>query len=192
MLQVPTIIVVFYITISRFFRSLPFETFVICLMVGINFNINSQDNKACNIWVTVIVGTCNVRGYCQYLTNIFFFFLEKTWFRLEYLQNIILNDNWHVSFCMTTTTKQIQKWNKLLFMVLLKLIILGLWNVFQFLILSTVFVTFINVYSGWFYLFWTLARSICVRFEVFLAFLFFTGTVSELSVCGKRTIHNLA
>lgn len=77
MLQVPTIIVVFYITISRFFRSLPFETFVICLMVGINFNINSQDNKACNIWVTVIVGTCNVRGYCQYLTNIFFFFREN-------------------------------------------------------------------------------------------------------------------
>lgn len=105
MLQVPTIIVVFYITISRFFRSLPFETFVICLMVGINFNINSQDNKACNIWVTVIVGTCNVRGYCQYLTNIFFF-LEKTWFRLEYLQNIILNDYWHVSFCMTTTTNK--------------------------------------------------------------------------------------
>lgn len=75
---------------------------------------------------------------------------------------------------------------------LIKLIILGLWNVFQFLILSTVFVTFINVYSGWLYLFWTLACSICVCFEVFLAFLFFTGTVSELSVCCKRTIHNVA
>lgn len=155
-------------------------------MVGINFKINSQDNKACNIWVTVIVGTCNVRGYCQYLTNIFIW--EKKLFRLEYLQNIILS----VSFCMTTTTKQIQIWNKLRFMVLLKLIILGLWNVFQFLILGAVFVTFINVYSGWFYLFWTLARSICLCFEVFLAFLFFTGTVSELSVCCKRTIHNLA
>lgn len=157
-------------------------------MVGIDFN--SQDNKAYNLWVTIIVGTCNFPGYCRYLTNIFIW--EKKWFRLEYLQNIILNDYWHVSFCMTTTIKQIQIWNKLLYMFLLKLIILGLWNVFQFLILSTVFVTFINVYSGWFYLFWTLARSICVCFEVFLAFLFFTGTVSELSVCCKRTIHNLA
>lgn len=159
-------------------------------MVGLDFNCNSQDNKAYNIWVTIIVGSCNFPGYCRYLTNIFIW--EKKWFRLEYLQNIILNDNWHVSFCMTTTTKQIQIWKKITVYGLMKLIILGLWNVFQFLILSTVFVTFINVYSGWFYLFWTLARSICVCFEVFLAFLFFTGTVSELSVCCKRTIHNLA